>query len=96
MAREAKKQDAEALPVKSLEHLMLDQTHGKHALVPLAAQWALELRRREEYRHLTQQEILDLSLFELLSGKVAPDVVRAASEAARAAAGPIVDGKDKK
>lgn len=76
MAREAKKKDIEETKTKSIEQLILDQGDGKYGLVPLASIWALVLRRRDEYRHLTQPEILDLALRHLLTGEVDEAQVR--------------------
>ncbi|MBI3549854.1 MAG: hypothetical protein HY078_12520 [Elusimicrobia bacterium] len=98
MAKE-KKQDAEkeAVPEKVLEQLILDRSHGKYALVPMASVWALELRRQEEHRHLTQIEILDMALRDLLTGKVsAEQVEKAAAAAAVIAARAAADTKEKK
>jgi len=35
--------------------------------------WAKELRKLEEHRHLTQTEILELAMHQVLSGKVSDD-----------------------
>ncbi|MBI4386590.1 MAG: hypothetical protein HY551_04350 [Elusimicrobia bacterium] len=79
MPRESKKSQAsraaEGKP-KSVEQLVLDQMVGKYDLVPLASVWALELRRREENRHLSQPEILDLALRDILTGQIAPEEIR--------------------
>lgn len=55
---------------KSLDELILNYTLSKYNAVPLAAVWAKELRRREENRHLTINEILELALSDVLGGKV--------------------------
>lgn len=67
------KKDAAAkeVPVaKTTEELMLNFGKGKYTAIPMAALWAKEIKRREENRHLTPAEILDLALREVLSGKV--------------------------
>ena len=79
MAREAKKKDIEDTKEKSLEELILNHGDGKYALVPLASEYALVLRRRDEYRHLTQPEILDIALRHLLTGEVDEEHVKTAS-----------------
>lgn len=67
-----KKQTAEKAPQpqKSIEEMILNYPSGKYSAIPLAALWAKELRRREEHRHLTSNEILDLALRDVLSGDV--------------------------
>lgn len=63
---------------KTLEELILNYPGGKYTAIPLAAQWAKVLRRREEHRHLTSNEILDLALKDVLGGAVDWDDVRKA------------------
>ena len=55
---------------KSLEEMILNFPKGKYSAIPLASLWAKELRKREENRHLTSSEILDLALKDVLSGSV--------------------------
>ena len=57
-------------PDASLDQLVLDKKSGKYGLVSLITYWARELRKREEHRHLTQNEILELAMKEVLAGKV--------------------------
>ena len=98
MAREKKQVVVEPVKnVKSLQELILNQPHSKYTIVGLAAAWATELHRREENRHLTQVELLDLALTEVLTGKVSPEEIRekAAASAAVAAALPA-NAKEKK
>lgn len=97
MPRESKKNEP-AAPERPLEQMILDQPTGKYALVSLATSWALDLRRREEYRHLTQVEILDLAIKDLLSGRVTPEQVHSAAEVRAAALGAAQNGtaKEKK
>jgi len=78
MAREAKK-SIEDSKEKSLEELILNKGDGKYGLIPLASDYALVLRRREEYRHLTQPEILDIALRHLLTGEIEEAQVREAT-----------------
>lgn len=80
--------------------MILDKTQGKYSVVALASTWALVLRRQEEYRHLSQPEILDLALRDLLSGQVSEAEVmahaaEAAASLASSAAAISKDGKDK-
>ena len=79
MAREAKKKAHEETKEKSLEELILNKGDGKYGLIPLASQYALVLRRRDEHRHLTQPEILDIALRQLLEGQVTEEQVRDAA-----------------
>ncbi len=60
----------EAAEPKSLDEMILNFPNGKYSAIPLAALWAKVLRRREEHRHLTANEILDLALKEVLSGEI--------------------------
>jgi alanyl-tRNA synthetase len=55
---------------KTTEELILNFGKGKYSAIPMAALWAKELKRREENRHLTPAEILDLALREVLGGHV--------------------------
>ena len=80
MAREAKtKKNPDDFKGKTIEQLILDHGDGKYALVPLASTWALVLRRRDENRHLTQPELLDLALRQLLTGEIDEDTVKASA-----------------
>jgi hypothetical protein len=55
---------------KSVEEMILDYPEGKYSAIPLAALWAKVLRKREEHRHLTSNEILELALKNVLGGEV--------------------------
>ncbi|MBI5629593.1 MAG: hypothetical protein HY921_01780 [Elusimicrobia bacterium] len=55
---------------KPVEEIILNYQGEKYAAIPLAAQWAKVLRRKEENRHLTSNELLDLSLRDVLGGEV--------------------------
>ena len=50
--------------------MILNFPAGKYSAIPLAALWAKVLRRKEEHRHLTQNEILDLALKDVLGGEI--------------------------
>lgn len=66
-----KKKETEDVPeIKSVDEMILNYPNGKYTAIPLAALWAKVLRKREENRHLTPAELLDLSLKEVLSGQV--------------------------
>lgn len=82
----AKKEVVKDAAPKTTEELMLDFGAGKYSAIPMAAHWARELKKREENRHLTPAELLDLALREVLSGKVDwKDLKKAASKAEAAA-----------
>jgi len=53
-----------------VEKLILDRKFGKYGVIALISFWAKELRKREEHRHLSQTEVLDLAMTEILGGKV--------------------------
>ncbi len=56
--------------IKTTEELILNFGKGKYSAIPMAALWAKELKKREENRHLTPAELLDLALREVLGGQV--------------------------
>jgi hypothetical protein len=67
----AKKEVAKEAPeTKTTEELILNFGKGKYSAIPMAALWAKELKKREENRHLTPAELLDLALRDVLGGKV--------------------------
>ncbi|HAM34932.1 MAG TPA: hypothetical protein DEB40_04200 [Elusimicrobia bacterium] len=93
------KKDADTpLPTpKPIEEMILDCQHDKYSAIPLAAVWAKELRRREENRHLTANEILELALREVLGGTVDwKSVKKNLSAAAGGAAAASVGAEAKK
>ena len=67
--KEAAKHAPEAVR-KTTEELILNFGKGKYSAIPMAALWAKELKKREENRHLTPAELLDLALREVLGGEV--------------------------
>jgi hypothetical protein len=69
MAKKEAVKDVEIVK-KTTEELILNFGKGKYSAIPMAALWAKELKRREENRHLTPAEILDLALRDVLGGKV--------------------------
>lgn len=67
----SKKEAVKEVPeYKTTEELILNFGKGKYSAIPMAALWAKELKKREENRHLTPAELLDLALREVLGGKV--------------------------
>lgn len=56
-----------------LQELILNKRTGKYEVIDQMSFWAKQLRKQEEHRHLTQTEILDLSICEVLSGKVSKE-----------------------
>lgn len=81
--------DKEPQPLKTVEELILNFQGGKYSAIPLAAQWAKVLRRKEENRHLTANEILDLALREVLGGEVDWKDLKKAITAGGAAEAPV-------
>ncbi|MCX5794425.1 MAG: hypothetical protein NTY77_02870 [Elusimicrobia bacterium] len=55
---------------KTVEEMILNYQLDKYSAIPLAALWAKELHRREENRHLTNVEILEKALHDVLGGTV--------------------------
>lgn len=68
--KKAEEDAAEAKRAANLEQLILDKKEGKYAVVQRVAYWAKQLRGKEEHRHLTQNEILELALQQVLAGEV--------------------------
>lgn len=67
--KEAPKTEETPVP-KSLDEMILNYPRGKYSAIPLAALWSKELRRREENRHLTSNDLLEMALKDVLSGAV--------------------------
>src|SRR5438876_662538 len=91
----AGKNGKEPLVEKSVDELILNFNIGKYSAIPLAAMWAKILRRREEHRHLTSTEILELSLRQVLEGKIDWDDLKKAATSALPADGEAAEGKAK-
>lgn len=71
MTKKESSKEKEVVEIKkTTEELILDFGAGKYSAIPMAAIWAKELKRREENRHLTPAEILDLALRDVLTGKI--------------------------
>lgn len=70
---EAAESEAAAQPETPLEHLILDKSVGKYQVVELISFRAKHLRTLEECRHLTQTEVLELAMREVLSGELSED-----------------------
>lgn len=72
------KDEEEAVEAKGapLEQLILDKEKGKYQSVDLISEWAKELRKLEEHRHLTQAEIIDLAMTDVLSGRIGEKEIR--------------------
>ena len=60
----------EEAPYKTTEEMILNFPRGKYTAIPMAAIWVKELKKREENRHLTPAELLDLAVRDVLGGKV--------------------------
>ena len=52
----------DAQPYKTTEEMILNFPRGKYSAIPMAAIWVKELKKREENRHLTPAELLDLAV----------------------------------
>ena len=82
MSKKEPKVVAETPVVKTVDEMILNYPNGKYSAIPLAALWAKVLRKKEENRHLTPAELLDLALKEVLSGEVSWKDVKKAMAAA--------------
>lgn len=88
--------DAEVKPVeKTLEELILNFTVGKYTAIPMASIWAKELRRRDEFRHLTSTEILEMALRQVLEGTVGWKELKKVVAANGSTGAGIFDGQEK-
>lgn len=77
-----KTEESADLKAASVDQLVLDKKEGKYRVVELAAFWAKTLRGKEEHRHLTQNEVLELALQQVLSGAVSEKEIEKAKLAA--------------
>ncbi|MBI4679279.1 MAG: hypothetical protein HY748_17020 [Elusimicrobia bacterium] len=80
-----------------LDELVLNHKTGKYSAIPLISLWAKELRKREEHRHLTPNELLELAMEQVLNGTVGwEDLKKALANGAAAKPGLEGLGKIKK
>lgn len=56
----------------SYEKLVLDYPTTRYPLIRQAADWAMVLRRRQDYQHLKKNELLEQALADVLAKKVTP------------------------
>ena len=85
MGKKKTDEEAEAAKPILIDQLVLDKKDGKYRVVELVSFHAKALRAKEEHRHLTQNEVLELALTQVLSG----EVLEKDLEKARAAAPPV-------
>ncbi len=95
MSKKETKAVQDAPAIKSVNEMILNYPNGKYTAIPLAALWAKVLRKREENRHLTPAELLDLSLKEVLGGEIGWKELKKAMVAASDAGETAVDDKKK-
>jgi hypothetical protein len=91
MSKKEKSETETVVPVKSVDEMILNYPNGKYTAIPLAALWAKVLRKKEENRHLTPAELLDLALKDVLGGSIGWKELKKAM----AAAEPEADEKKK-
>ncbi len=87
--------DAKDAAIKPIEELVLDYPIGKYSVIPLISLWAKEIKRREENRHMTPNEVLELAMREVLSGQVGWDDLKTLA-AANGSAGHAAADSDEK
>ena len=68
----AQEQTPEEAP---LQQLMLNTKIEKYKLIPIAMRWVRELEKREENKGLTQAQILDLALKDILTGTISMEEI---------------------
>ena len=71
MGKKKTDEAAEGAKPVLVDQLVLDKKDGKYRVVELVSFHAKTLRGKEEHRHLTQNEVLELALTQVLSGEVA-------------------------
>ena len=87
----------EAPKPKSVEEMILNYTDGKYSAIPLAALWAKVLRKKEENRHLTSNDILDLALRDVLGGEIGwKELKKALAAMPNGAENGVLNGVEKK
>ncbi len=96
-AKKAEKEKAPETPaMKNLEQMVLDKRSGKYEVVARIAFWAKELRKLEEHRHLTQNDLLERAMEDVLGGRVSEgELIKRIAEAPPAPA-PGSDEKPQK
>ncbi|MHB2025762.1 MAG: hypothetical protein ACYCPQ_03850 [Elusimicrobiota bacterium] len=67
---ESSQNEASSQEPKTLEELILDYRGEKYRVIPIAAAWAKVLRKREENRHLTTNQLLEMALRDVLTDEV--------------------------
>ena len=67
-----------------LEKLISDYGPSKYQDIVRAMQWARHLRRQEEFRNVPMAELIDRSLFDVVSGKVKVDEIEESVKADQA------------
>jgi hypothetical protein len=80
---------------KPIEELVLDYPIGKYSGIPLISLWAKEIKGKEENRHLTPNDVLELAMREVLSGKVGWDDLKSSAAANGNAGHAAADGDEK-
>ncbi|MBI4248355.1 MAG: hypothetical protein HY611_02540 [Elusimicrobia bacterium] len=88
-----KVEDPKSLQPLSLKELILDKAQHKYTLVPLAARWAKEIKKREDHRHLTNMEVLEAALSGVITGDFTWDKLPKQADENGAAAPEVKDEK---
>ncbi len=79
----------------SIESLILDYPKSKYEAIPLAAEWGQLIRRKEENRHMTPNEVLEMAMRDVLSGRITWKDVRKANVQEAESPDAILNGADK-
>ncbi|TBR23448.1 hypothetical protein EPO15_06005 [bacterium] len=82
MGKKKAEEAVDGVKPMSLDQMVLDKKEGKYRVVELVSFWAKSLRAKEEHRHLTQNEVLELALTQVLSGEVSEKEVEKLKAAA--------------
>ncbi len=58
-----------------LEQEIMDYSNDKYDLIVLGSMWAREIRRRDEFRHKPNSEVITAALNDVLSGTISREVI---------------------
>ncbi|MDD4004194.1 MAG: hypothetical protein PHW69_03200 [Elusimicrobiaceae bacterium] len=58
-----------------LEQEIMDYSQDKYDLIVLGSMWAREIRRREEFRHKPNSEVISAALTDVLSGQISRELI---------------------
>jgi len=69
-------QDNETNQEMPIEQLLLDAKMEKYKLIAIATRWIEEISRKEEYKYLTFNQLLEVALRDILTDKVPIEYIK--------------------